>query len=62
MEEKLKTIPTNEDLQVLNPDGIEIDMTLVEQFINEEGDEFIQSTLNEDSLEVLCEEGEIENV
>lgn len=62
MEEKLKTIPTNEDLQVLNPDGIEIDMTLVEQFINEEGDEFVQSTLNEDSLEVLCEEGEIENV
>nr|DAW53794.1 MAG TPA: hypothetical protein [Caudoviricetes sp.] len=61
MEEKLKTIPTNEDLQVLNPDGIEIDMTLVEQFINEEGDEFVQSTLNEDSLEVLCEEGEIEN-
>lgn len=62
MEEKLKTIPTNEDLQFLNPDGIEIDMTLVEQFINEEGDEFVQSTLNEDSLEVLCEEGEIENV
>lgn len=62
MEEKLKTVPTNEDLQVLNPDGIEIDMTLVEQFINEEGDEFVQSTLNEDSLEVLCEEGEIENV
>lgn len=61
MEEKLKTVPTNEDLQVLNPDGIEIDMTLVEQFINEEGDEFVQSTLNEDSLEVLCEEGEIEN-
>lgn len=61
MEEKLKTIPTNEDLQVLNPDGIEIDMTLVEQFINEEGDEFVQSILNEDSLEVLCEEGEIEN-
>lgn len=61
MEEKLKTIPTNEDLLVLNPDGIEIDMTLVEQFINEEGDEFVQSTLNEDSLEVLCEEGEIEN-
>lgn len=61
MEEKLKTIPTDEDLQVLNPDGIEIDMTLVEQFINEEGDEFVQSTLNEDSLEVLCEEGEIEN-
>ena len=61
MEEKLKTIPTSEDLQVLNPDGIELDMTLVEQFIDEEGDEAVQSTFNEDSLEVLCEEGEIEN-
>lgn len=61
MEENLKTIPTDEELKVLNPDGVEIDMSLVEKFINEEGDELVQDTFNEDSLEVLCEVGEIEN-
>lgn len=61
MEENLKTIPTDEELKVLNPDGVEINMSLVEKFINEEGDELVQDTFNEDSLEVLCEVGEIEN-
>ena len=61
MEENLKTIPTDEELKVLNPDGVEIDMSLVEKFINEEGDELVQDTFNEDSLEILCEVGEIEN-
>ena len=59
MEEDVKTIST-EELEVLNPDGIELDMSLVEQFLQEE-DDSVQDSFNEDSIEVLVESGEIEN-
>ena len=57
--EDVKTIST-EELEVLNPDGIELDMSLVEQFLQEE-DNSVQDVFNEDSIEVLVESGEIEN-
>lgn len=59
--EEVKNIPTNEELVNLNPDNIEIDMALVEQFINDSEEADIQDSLNEDGLETLCEAGEIEN-
>lgn len=59
--EEVKNIPTNEELVNLNPDNIEIDMALVEQFVNDSEEADIQDSLNEDSLETLCEAGEVEN-
>lgn len=59
--EEVKNIPTNEELVNLNPDNIEIDMALVEQFINDSEEADVQDSLNEDSLEILCEAGEVEN-
>lgn len=60
--EEVKNIPTNEELVNLNPDNIEIDMALVEQFVNDTEEADIQDSLNEDDLETLCEAGEVENV
>lgn len=59
--EEVKDIPTNEELVNLNPDNIEIDMALVEQFVNDSEEADIQDSLNEDDLETLCEAGEVEN-
>lgn len=59
--EEVKNIPTNEELVNLNPDNIEIDMALVEQFVNDSEEADIQDSFNEDGLETLCEAGEVEN-
>lgn len=63
MEEIKRTIPTDEILATLNPEGIEIDMDMIAADVELDGDDLIQDTFNSDAFDELNDEGaEAENI
>lgn len=50
------TMPTEEELINLNPDGIEINMDMIAEDVQMEGEDLVQDNFNEDGVEQLLDE------
>lgn len=62
MEENTLRVPTAEELESLNPEGIEINMDLIEIDADADVEDLVQDTFNTDSIEDLNDgEVDIEN-
>lgn len=50
MEEVIMSVPTEDELKELNPDGVEINMELINEDVQMEDDELVQDSFNEDDV------------